>query len=114
MRGRSGEVTHDEHQAAHVNQHPDPLESDRAGQRHIDPLARRKLRSCCEEHRQKPEPCASDPAKMTVDVPAMKHNPESASSFPIPILSTSGLPIAIVNANPRNATPRTAPIISAE
>src|SRR5712692_1671270 len=44
----------------------------------------------------------------------MKQMPDRPSSRPIPILSSSGLPIAIVNANPRNATPRTAPTISAE
>src|SRR5439155_12287917 len=44
----------------------------------------------------------------------MKHAPEPPSSLPIPITSSSGLPIAIVNANPRNATPSTEPSISAE
>src|SRR5262249_28321304 len=47
-------------------------------------------------------------------VPTMKHAPEPPRSRPIPITSSSGLPIAIVNANPRNATPSTEPSISAE
>ena len=44
----------------------------------------------------------------------MNSTPDIGSSTPIPIASSSGLPIAMVNAYPRNGTPRTDPIISAE
>src|SRR5689334_1951431 len=61
-----------------------------------------------------PEPDARLEANSNSSVPAMKQTPESGNSSDMPMISSSGLPIAMVNAKPRNAMPRIAPRVSAE
>ena len=52
---RAGEVAHHEHQAAHVDEQPDPGHADGACQRHVHPLPGRKLGRGRQEHRQEPQ-----------------------------------------------------------
>ena len=54
------------------------------------------------------------PANAIISIPTERRIGDSGSSSRIPITSSSGLPIAMVIAKPRNGTPRMVAIISAE
>src|SRR4249920_1253951 len=54
------------------------------------------------------------PANTMIRLPSARSRPDIGKSSPMPMMSSSGLPIAIVSAKPRNGMPRIAPIISAE